>query len=130
MPAWEDCYTGSIEAILAAEYDKDSDDNNQVADIGLSVVYLPLLVLVLLLVDTEDKGSLHHYLINKSICFGAECILSTINKQMDYQFRSGNGLGWDDVDGVLGGVGGVYLFSSLGDYSFNDKLLQTDWSED
>lgn len=67
MPALHRCYTGSIEAVLASKYDKDSDDDHQVADVGLSVVYLPLLVLVLLLVDAEDKGSLHHYLINKSI---------------------------------------------------------------
>lgn len=70
MPVSHGYYTCSIEAVLASKYDQNGDDYNQVTDVGLAVVYLTFFVLVLFPVDAEDKGSLHHYLINKSIWIG------------------------------------------------------------
>lgn len=53
-------YTGIVEAVLASKDDKDGDNDDQVADVGLSKIDSLFCCLILLAEGAQDKAALHH----------------------------------------------------------------------
>jgi hypothetical protein len=60
MPILHPNYAGIIKAVLAAEYDKDSDDHDDVSQFGLSFVYFEFLLISLLPICAQYETTLHH----------------------------------------------------------------------